>query len=120
MIGSWRERWGEGDFYFLLAQLTAFDVNWKGWCEVREAQTQTLSLPHTAMAVTVDIGRATDIHPRNKLDVGYRLALGALAQAYGKDLVYSGPFTIHGKEGRSNRSPFRSYRSGLMARAGAS
>ncbi len=119
MIGSWRDRWGEGDFYFLLAQLTAFDVDWKGWCEVREAQTQTLSLPNTAMAVTVDIGSATDIHPRNKLDVGYRLALGALAQAYGKDIVYSGPLyrSMEKKEGQIVLS-FDHTGSGLVAKGG--
>lgn len=117
MIGSWRERWGQGDYYFLLAQLSAFDVNWKGWCEVREAQTQTLSLPDTAMAVTVDIGSATDIHPRNKLDVGHRLALGALAKAYGKAIVYSGPlYRSMEKKERQIVLSFDHIGSGLMAK----
>ncbi len=58
---------------------------------MREAQTMTLSLPKTGMAVIIDIGEAKDIHPENKDDVGYRLSLAALKVAYGKDVVYSGP-----------------------------
>jgi sialate O-acetylesterase len=51
----------------------------------------TLSLPNTGIAVIIDIGEADDIHPKNKQDVGKRLALWALAKTYGKDIVYSGP-----------------------------
>ena len=61
------------------------------WAELREAQLMTLALPNTGMAVIIDIGEADDIHPKNKLDVGKRLALWALAGSYGKELVYSGP-----------------------------
>jgi sialate O-acetylesterase len=61
------------------------------WAELREAQNMTLSLPATGQAVIIDIGEARDIHPRNKLDVGYRLALAAEKVAYGKDIVYTGP-----------------------------
>ncbi len=61
------------------------------WAELREAQSMTLSLPKTGMAVTIDIGEANDIHPRNKQDVGKRLALAALHETYGKEIVYSGP-----------------------------
>jgi sialate O-acetylesterase len=61
------------------------------WAGLREAQTMTLSVPKTGMAVIIDIGEAKDIHPRNKDDVGYRLSLAAQKIAYGKDLVYSGP-----------------------------
>ncbi len=59
--------------------------------ELREAQLMTLALPNTGMAVIIDIGEADDIHPKNKQDVGKRLALWALAGSYGKKLVYSGP-----------------------------
>ena len=59
--------------------------------ELREAQTMTLSLPKTGMAVIIDIGDAKDIHPKNKQDVGKRLALWAQSQVYGKDIVYSSP-----------------------------
>jgi sialate O-acetylesterase len=61
------------------------------WAELREAQLMTLSLPKTGMAVIIDIGEAHDIHPKNKQDVGKRLALWALAKTHGNDLTYSGP-----------------------------
>ena len=65
--------------------------NGSTWAELREAQTMTLSLPNTGMAVTTDIGNSTDIHPKNKQDVGKRLAAIALHNVYKKDVVYSGP-----------------------------
>jgi len=61
------------------------------WAEVREAQAMTLSLPKTGMAVSIDVGEADNIHPKNKLPVGQRLALVALHQVYGKDVECSGP-----------------------------
>jgi sialate O-acetylesterase len=61
------------------------------WPELREAQLMTLSLPKTGMAVAIDIGDGSDIHPKNKQEVGYRLALAARAIAYGQDVIYSGP-----------------------------
>jgi sialate O-acetylesterase len=59
---------------------------------IRDAQRRTLSLPNTGMAVTLDIGSQSSIHPPNKQDVGVRLALWALAKDYGKRVAYSGPF----------------------------
>jgi len=61
------------------------------WAELREAQTAALTLPNTGMAVTIDIGEPKDIHPRNKEDVGKRLAYSALAQTYGLRIPYRGP-----------------------------
>lgn len=62
------------------------------WAELRDAQHHTLSLPNTGEAVTIDIGKANDIHPRNKQDVELRLALIALHKTYGQEeIVYSGP-----------------------------
>jgi len=61
------------------------------WAELREAQTRTLSLLNTGMAVTTDIGESTDIHPKNKQDVGKRLAAVALNNLYGQTMEYSGP-----------------------------
>ena len=96
MINNWRTKWGhEFPFYWVqLASYTAKDdkpVN-SEWAELREAQTMTLSLSQTGEAVITDIGDADDIHPRNKQDVGLRLALIALNKDYGKkDIVYSGP-----------------------------
>jgi len=96
MIRDWRSKWNIGDFTFLFVQLANYMEppqvpQQSSWAGLREAQTMTLSLPKTGMAVIIDIGEAKDIHPRNKDDVGYRLSLAALKIAYGKDLVYSGP-----------------------------
>jgi sialate O-acetylesterase len=96
MIKNWREDWGQGDFPFGFVQLANYLPRKEqpadsAWAELREAQTLTLSLPKTGMAVIIDIGDAKDIHPRNKQDVGRRLALWAQSQVYGKDIVYSGP-----------------------------
>ncbi|NQV40798.1 MAG: 9-O-acetylesterase [Candidatus Marinimicrobia bacterium] len=96
MIKDWRRAWNQGDFPFLYAQLP----NWgerksipgeANWAELRHAQLQALELPNTSMAVTIDIGDARDIHPKNKQDVGYRLALLALRDVYGLDVQAEGP-----------------------------
>jgi len=98
MINDWRKQWKQGDFPFYFVQLASFDAGGSTnknsgykWAELREAQTLTLSLPNTGMAVTTDIGEAKDIHPRNKKDVGYRLAVSALSNTYKKNVVGSGP-----------------------------
>jgi sialate O-acetylesterase len=97
MITDWRQRWKEGDFPFYFVQLSSWNadhgnsVKGSNWAELREAQSMTLSLPNTGMAVTTDIGNAADIHPKNKQDVGRRLALIALANTYGQTMEYSGP-----------------------------
>lgn len=97
MIDSWRNKWNQGDFPFLFVQLANYmkpadkpkDAN---WAELREAQTLTLKKePNTGMAVIIDLGEANNIHPKNKQDVGKRLALSALKVAYKKNIVYSGP-----------------------------
>lgn len=125
MIRSWRKAWNQGDFPFHFVQL----ANWQPvkdqpaasqWAELREAQTMTLSLPNTGQAVIIDVGDAEDIHPRNKTDVGDRLALGALANTYGfGDLVYSGPlFQSFSVEGDKVRVSFSHVGGGLRARGG--
>jgi len=97
MINDWRTKWKQGDFPFYFVQLSTFDEyggnskNGSKWAELREAQTETLKLPNTGMAVTTDIGNAKDIHPTNKQDVGKRLAAIALNNVYGVKMVYSGP-----------------------------
>ena len=96
MITNWRNDWGQGDFPFLFVQLANFmavspEPVDSAWAELREAQLMTLALPNTGMAVILDIGEADDIHPKNKQDVGKRLALWALAKTYGQKLVCSGP-----------------------------
>lgn len=124
LIKNWREKWGEGNFPFLFVQLTNFaqpadQPGESEWAELREAQTMTLSVPNTAMAVTIDIGEADDVHPRNKQDVGKRLALGALKTVYGKDIVASGPIykSMQIKDGKVYIS-FDSIGSGLVTSNG--
>ncbi len=95
MIRNWRSKWGY-DFPFIWVQLANFmaaspEPAESAWAELRDAQHSALSLPQTGEAVIIDIGEAKDIHPRNKKDVGYRLALAAEKVAYNKDLVHSGP-----------------------------
>ena len=95
LVNDWRKAWGN-DMSFYWVQLANFQAPAENpydshWAELREAQTMALSLPKTGQAVIIDIGEARDIHPRNKQDVGKRLALIALAKDYGKDVKYSGP-----------------------------
>ncbi len=126
MITDWRNRWGQGNFPFYFVQLSSFNSGngnserGSSWAELREAQTMTLSLPNTGMAVTTDIGNAKDIHPRNKQDVGKRLAAIALHELYGKDnIVYSGPlYESMSIEGDKIVLSFRHTGSGLFATAG--
>jgi len=96
MITDWRGRWGLGDFPFYFVELSSFGASNsanKGstWAELREAQSMTLSLPNTGMAVITDIGNPKDIHPKDKQDVGQRLAAIALNNLYGQKEEYSGP-----------------------------
>ena len=97
LIKDWRENWHQGDFPFLFVQLPNFvEVNEEttkyDWAYFRESQLKALSIPNTGMAVTIDIGEYNDIHPKDKKDVGYRLALAAEKVAYGENnIVYSGP-----------------------------
>lgn len=98
MIADWRGRWGQGDFPFAWVQLPLFHkaqaepVEETGWTIVREQMLKTLKVPNTGMAITLDLGEANDIHPKDKQGVGKRLALWALAKVYNqKSVVASGP-----------------------------
>lgn len=96
LIEQWRRDWNAPALPFVWVQLASFGIGEdKGddspWALLRESQSAALSLPHTAQVVTTDIGDASDIHPRNKRDVGTRLALAARHAAYAETLVYSGP-----------------------------
>jgi sialate O-acetylesterase len=97
LIKDWRTKWQQGNLPFLFVQLPNFmEVNYlpgeSNWALMREAALQTLSVPNTAMAVTLDLGEWNDIHPDNKKDVGERLAQAAQKLIYGeKNLVSSGP-----------------------------
>ncbi|NUQ62340.1 MAG: sialate O-acetylesterase [Pirellulales bacterium] len=97
LIKNWRADWKQGDFPYLWVQLPNFravqqqPVEPSGWVTVQEEMRKTLAVPNTGMAITIDVGEAEDIHPKNKQDVGRRLALWALGTTYGKAIVYSGP-----------------------------
>jgi sialate O-acetylesterase len=113
MIKSWRTEWKNEELPFLFVQLANYmgrgelprDTN---WARLREAQFKTLDLPHTGMAVTIDIGDPEDIHPKNKQDVGLRLALWAETTVYLRDQGYSGPlFGGFQTEGGKARLTFR-------------
>ncbi len=97
MIQNWRDEWGEGDFPFYWVQLADFrneteQPGESAWAELREAQTMTMDkLPNTGQAVIIDIGEGRDIHPKNKVDVGRRLARLALANEYGLDIAHDSP-----------------------------
>ncbi len=96
MVECWRKKWNAGDFPFLFVQLAAFkaispEPHDPDWAWLREAQTMTLSLPNTGMAVLTDVGDEKDIHPKNKQTVGERLELAARAVAYGEKIEYAGP-----------------------------
>ena len=91
MIEQWRKKWNQGDFPFLFVQLANYHFEPQTFPELREAQTMTLSLANTAMAVAIDIGDSSDIHPKNKQEVGRRLSLAARKLVYGEQIIYSGP-----------------------------
>ena len=121
MIKDWRDRWGY-DFPFYMVQLASFTAQQTApvdatWAELREAQTQTLHLGNTGMAVTIDIGDAFDIHPKNKQEVGRRLALAARAQTYGEKIPYSGPmYDTYQIEGNKIRIYFKHTDGGLKTK----
>jgi sialate O-acetylesterase len=124
MIRDWRSRWGVGEFPFLFVQLANFmkprdEPGESAWAELQEAQLRSLSVPHTGMAVICDIGDAADIHPRNKQDVGRRLAQWALATTYGRPIVPSGPlYRSMSVEGGRVRIRFGNVGGGLVAKGG--
>ena len=123
MIHDWRTKW-KRDFPFYFVQLANYmkretEPQESRWAELREAQLQTLRLKNTGMAVTIDIGDADDIHPKNKQDVGKRLAYIAEANIYRLPVAFSGPiydgFTI---EGNKIRIKFKYSESGLKTKDG--
>lgn len=123
LIEDWRSRFAQGDVPFLFVQLPNFrprqdDPNaYSERAALREAQLKTLSLPNTGMAVTIDIGEADNNHPRNKQDVGARLALAAMTIAYGSDEPGLSPiYRAISVEGASVRLAFENARGGLVNR----
>jgi sialate O-acetylesterase len=126
LIKNWREKWNQGDFPFIFVQLPNFNEPQKepsdgGWAKFREAQTAALAVPNTGMAVAIDIGEWNDIHPLNKKDLGYRLALSAQKVAYNENsIVYSGPLYQSMKvKGNKVTISFTNVGGGLIAKDGS-
>jgi sialate O-acetylesterase len=118
VITSWRQQWGQGDFPFYFVQLAAEDAA-SNRPEVREAQAQALKVPNTAMAVAMDIGEKTNVHPKNKQELCDRLARIARANVYGEKIEYYGPmYDSIAVEGQSIRVKFTHLGGGLVAKGG--
>ncbi len=121
MISHWREEWGQGDFPFYWVSLADFrdEVDAPGdaeWPVLRESQTATLALPNTGEAIIYDIGEGRDIHPRNKEDVGKRLARWALAKDYGFKIAHQSPtYKSHEVKGNKIEVTFDHVGGGLYA-----
>lgn len=125
MIKAWRERWGGGDFPFGIIQLPNYrdpkpDPSDEPWSFIREAQRRTaLTMRNAGLIVTIDIGEAHDIHPKNKLDVGKRMARWALADVYGRKITSTGPILRSSKvEGAKILLTFDEAGAGLKIREG--
>ena len=123
LVAGWRKVWGQGDFPFYYVQIAPYRYGEEDPYRVAtfwEAQAAALSIPNTGMVVTTDIGNVNDIHPKNKQDVGRRLALLARAKDYGrKNLVCSGPtFKELALEGDKLRVRFENVGGGLASRDG--
>lgn len=116
LINFWRAHFGRADLPFYWVQLASYETS-HPWPALREAQSLALSLPHTGQALAIDIGEADDIHPRNKQEVGHRLALIARARTYGESVEFSGPVLQQaGREGRTWRLQFAHADGGLVVR----
>jgi sialate O-acetylesterase len=125
MIKNWRESWRQGDFPFLYVQLANFmepteNPASSNWAMLRDAQRKTLSVAKTGMAVSIDIGEAHDVHPMNKKDVGYRLALEAQRVAYNDETVVSAGPLYKSTEFKGNKMvvSFELFGSSLKIRKG--
>ncbi|WP_245705485.1 sialate O-acetylesterase [Chitinophaga filiformis] len=124
LIADWRKRWRQGDLPFLFVQLANYMKtkplpSESEWAELREAQTLTLSQPNTGMACVIDIGEANDIHPKNKQEVGRRLALVANKMVYKQACIASGPrYKNYKKEGNRIRISFTNIGTGLSTKDG--
>lgn len=118
LVNDWRARWGQ-EFPFAWVQLPNFGGAGRDWPAVREAMLKTLALPQTGMAITIDVGEEKDIHPKNKQDVGRRLAAWALGTVYGQKVATSGPLPNgHQARGSEMVLSFKHTDGGLTAKGG--
>lgn len=127
LVGSWRKTWGQGNIPFLYVQLANYGkamtepVMDNSMMTIREAQVQNLSIPNTAMAVAIENAgdKPTNIHPKNKQVMGYRLGLAARARVYEEKVEYSGPmYKKYKVEGNAIRLYFDHIGDGLVAKDG--
>ncbi len=124
LISDWRTRWGRSDLPFAWVQLPNFDTTTRsprmtGWPLIRESQLQSLAVPNTGMAVTIDIGDFDSVHPANKRSFGHRLALWARAEVYGEKIPWSGPLFVGSQaQGSAIEVSFRHTDGGLIAKNG--
>lgn len=119
LVTDWRKQWGH-EFPFAWVQLPNFGGPGRDWPAVREAMLKTLALPKTGMAITIDIGEEKDIHPKNKQDVGRRLAAWAMGTVYGQKVATSGPLPAgHQARGGEMVLSFKHTDGGLVAKGGA-
>ena len=126
LINDWRNKWKDEDFPFIIVQLPNYmavktEPGESGWAELRQQQLNTLSVPNTALAVTIDLGEWNELHPENKKDVAHRVALQAMKLAYDdKKVIPSGPlYQSMRVEGEKIIINFSNAGSGLMAKPGA-
>lgn len=117
MIADWRRQWGISDFPFLYVQLANYRPG-QWWPVVRDQQFNSLSVKNTAMAVTVDIGAAEDVHPRDKRSVGYRLSLLARDLVYGETIESSGPIARKLTQDGSSIRVWFDHADGMSAQSG--
>jgi len=124
LIKTWRAGWGQGDLPFYFVQIANYgdekNLDDRSWAKLRDAQTKALSMANTGMAVSIDIGEAHNVHPKNKQEVGRRLALIAKAQFYHVQPESSGPvFSGAVREGNALRVHFTHAGSELVSHGGA-
>lgn len=121
LVRDWRFAWGQGDFPFYAVQLANYNAgSIEDWPPIREAQLKLLSEPNTGLAVAIDIGEGGDVHPKNKREVGRRLALWALSDVFGKPGAKSGPlYKSMIVEGPAIRLRFDHVCGGLVAKGKA-
>ncbi|GLR15794.1 sialate O-acetylesterase [Portibacter lacus] len=122
LISDWREKWNQPDLPFFYVSL----ANWKqpmeepgndGWGVIRESMTDVLKVENTGQAIITDIGNPDDIHPRNKKDVGHRLALPARNKVYGENVVEGSPmYGSHKVVGNHVVVQFKTVGEGLMVK----
>ena len=124
LIAGWRQDWGGTEFPFYFVQLPNWnndgDHTSNSWAFFREGQANSLQVPATGMAVTIDIGEADNIHPKNKQAAGHRLALIALAKVYHQPVIFQGPqFARCETNGVTIRIYFKQAAGGLLVHDGA-